>query len=157
MNRLAAIGALVLVSTVPASATYVEFNGSFCLTATNSACQAQGWNSGECLVTRYVPKGFNNGGAATNMSLFAHSYAVNFVSPSASLIGQTFQPVTVTKVCSIGYEFTANMRFTSQSPVSPTATTSFITIGGDIENWDGVTGCTVGFKAAYTRCPGTFC
>jgi hypothetical protein len=157
MNKLAAIGVLVLVSTVPASATYLEFNGSFCLTAANSTCQAQGWNSGTCFTTRYVPQGFNNGGTTTNISLFQHDYAVNFVSPTASLIGQTFQPVTVTKVGSVGYEFTANMRFTSQSPVSPTTTTPFITIDGNMENWDGITGCTVGFKAAFTRCPGTFC
>ena len=44
MRRIAAASALVVPLTAPASAAYVEFSGSVCLTAITSACQPDGWS-----------------------------------------------------------------------------------------------------------------
>ena len=136
-----------------ANAANVEFRGGLCLTAANAACNAAGWDSGECFQMRFAPPNIADNGPQTKLSIFGGTFSLGFELQSGSLIGTTFKQVDVTKVARGGGTFQSQMRFTSQSPAAPTATTNFINMIGNIGNWDDVTGCTVGFRAAVTRRP----
>ena len=156
MKHLVGTVLAIALSATAASAAHIEFSGSFCLTAANTTCTTNNWNVGQCFATRFVAPNIGDT-ASTKLSIFSRTYATDFTLASGSLIGTTFQPVTVTKIASGGFQYNAAMRLTSQSPASPTSTTPFITQTGNVDGWDNIAGCTVQFKAAHTRCPQTFC
>jgi hypothetical protein len=156
-SLLSLVAAAAMTVSTAEAATHVEFSGSFCITAANSTCTANGWTVGKCGATRYLPFNVGDDGTTTRLDVFFRTYAIDTYSPSANLVGLTYQPMTVTKVAGSGYQFSANARISAQSPVSPTNTTEFITMSGDVQNWDGITGCDISFKAAHTHCPETYC
>ncbi len=153
MKRM--LGATVALGLMAAgaNAATIEFDGGLCLTAANAACNAAGWSAGGCFSTRFSAPNIGTNGPQTQLSIFSGTFSLGFVLQSGTLIGTTFKQVDVTKVARAGGTFQSQMRFTTQSPAAPKATTNFINMVGDVNNWDDVAGCTVSFRAAAPRRP----
>lgn len=156
MRRLSAALIATLVSTPAALAQHVEWIGTFCIVEANQTCTANGWNVGSCFASRYTEPNVGDDGPITSISLFERTYAVNFTS-ATGIVGTNFQPVNATKVGSRGFQFTSQMRVVTERPFPVIATTPMIRSFGDINGWDGISDCNIGFRAAHTLCPQTFC
>ena len=128
-----------------------EFEGSLCISATNTACQAAGWNAGYCLGVRYAPRNVGTNGADTQLSLFGQNFAVGFALASGNPVSSAFLNVTAAKVAGGGYTYPLKFRLTSHSPAAPATTTPNIVFNGVFANWDEIPGCNVTFRAATTR------
>lgn len=144
--------ALLCVAAGGARAAAVEFRGAMCVTAVTTACAADGWSVGDCLLLRYSPPNLGSNGAATEFSVLGQSFGDNYSLAAGSLVGTTLQPVVGLHIGRTGYSFSATMRLTSQSPV-PAATTRSLSLAGNIGNFGGTTGCTIGFRASATNRP----
>lgn len=148
MKKILMAAVAVAMSASGALAGTVEFRGGFCVTAVNSSCAAFGWTVGDCLLMRYSPPNVGTNGPATEMSLFGQSFSDNYSLPSGSLVGTLYKTVVGLHVGRTGYSFSPTMRFTSQIPNPPTATTKSVALAGNITNFDDSTGCEVAFRAS---------
>jgi len=141
----------VIASSV--SAAEVDFRGGICITSAAAACSTGSWKVGDCLDMRYRPPGLLGNGPATRLSFFTNDFAENYTLPTGTLIGTTYKTVNGTAIEEVARTFTAQMRITAQSPATLTATSNFVSSTGNIQDFDAVTGCTVGFRASGTRRP----
>jgi hypothetical protein len=151
MKRLAiilGIGLGAMAST--ASAAQIEFRGALCFTATNATCVAQGWNTGCYSVSRYAPRRLGDNGEPTRLSFFDTFFAENYTRESGDLVSDTFRTVTGTAVGRSGFQFTSQMKITTQQPPPSklTAESPSVAITGSINDFDGIPGCNVDFKAS---------
>jgi hypothetical protein len=150
MKRLAIAAGLIFgVAASSATAAQVEFRGGFCLTAVNAACAAEGWGIG-CSATRYSPRRLGDNGERTRLSYFNTFFAENYTLETGNLVGNTFRTVAGTSVGRSGSQFTSQMRITEQdpSPADISDTSPFVTLVGNIRDFDGIPGCNVTFKAS---------
>lgn len=154
MKRLLLILTFLGLSAAGALAVNIEWRGGVCLTAVNPACSAIGWSVGDCGSLRFSPPNVGTNGSSTKFATFwGNNFAEAYTKATGSLIGTTFRTVNGVGVGRSGFTFTSTMRFTSQIPGAPTATSDAITIVGDIKNFDGTVGCNMSFRAAVTRQP----
>ena len=151
MNRLAiALAVTFGLATSQATAAQIEFRGVLCLTDTNAVCIAEGWNTGCFSTMRYSPRNEGDNGPRTRLSFFNTFFGENYTSESVDLIGTTFVPVDGTNIGRGGGTFTAQMKITTQipSPAKLTEASSFVSIIGQIHDFDGIPGC---FKASGVK------
>ena len=68
-------------------------------------------------------------------------------------MGNKYKTVTGTTLGRNGSQFTASMRITQQTPAPAdlTATTPFVTIEGDIKDFDQTPGCNISFRGSGTN------
>lgn len=149
MRRTLLATAFFVVSTSLASAE-TEWSGSLCFISATSQCTAQGWEANGCYSIRYAPRNVASNGVDTELSLFNPSFAVGFKIPSGNPVASTPYTVQIAKVARGGYVYTGGFRLASQTPAAPTAASTTISMTGFFTNWDGIAGCTYGFRAAAT-------
>ncbi|MGQ0485200.1 MAG: hypothetical protein ACT4SY_07615 [Hyphomicrobiales bacterium] len=153
IKNIAYAGMMLALVATNAMAARVEFRGSFCLTSTTAACTPEGWVAGDCPAFRYNPPNLGTNGPSTRVSIIGEYYAENYTLLSGNLIGTAYKTVNGTLVWSSGATFTSQMRITSQLPAPLTATSKYVSITGNIKNFDWLPGCDIGFRAAGTRRP----
>jgi hypothetical protein len=137
---------------MPAKAELIEFRGGFCIAAMTQACEAEGHAVGKCYALRYTPRNLADNGPATKFSIFDAWYGQNFTRESGSLIGSKFKAVRGTLIGRSGFQFeSARMRITEHSPANPTLDTQFVSMVGNIRNFDDASGCDIEFNATGTK------
>ena len=139
---------------VPAAfAAPVEFRGAFCLTAVNDACLAVGWNTGCFSTMRFSPPNLGDNGPPTKLSFFNIFFGENYNLSTGNLVGTKYKAVTGTALGRGSFQFTSSMRITTQDPKPSdlTSTSPFVSVIGDIKDFDGNTGCTVSFSGSGTN------
>src|SRR6266540_136775 len=152
MKRFLLLGlTIALMTPKGAMADVIEFRGGFCISTVTTACDADGWNVGDCLLLRYSPPNLGTNGPGTEFSVLGQSFADNYSVPSGSLLGTTYQAVDGAHVGRIANGFNAQMRITKQSSVS--ATSKSVSLQGNIKDFGNTTGCDVGFQASGTNRP----
>jgi hypothetical protein len=133
-----------------ASAAKVEFLGGVCLTQVSAACQAEGYSVGQCLWMRYNPPNIADNPPATRFTFIDFRGAENYALDSGSLIGKAYKTVTATFVYRGGGQQPAQMRITKQDPAD-LSDADFASLTGNIKDFDGISGCTIQFKASGVR------
>lgn len=153
MKRVLFAGLALGALAASASAQTIEFRGALCLTSVTAACSTQGWNVGDCVLLRYSPPTIGTNGPGTEVSLLGQSFGDNYSLASGSLVGSTMRPVAGTHVGRTGYTFSiATMRFLTQSP-TPSAAAPFVSLTGNINSFNDIASCNVGFRGSATRRP----
>jgi hypothetical protein len=144
LRPLVVAAAVLCVGQLPAAA--LEWHGSGEITVFNSACAPGGWTGTQFLFgIRYAPPSLALNGPSTRLTLSSGPFNhYNFVLPSGAL-NNTFQTVNVMHIGGFHQTYTAQMSVTSQTPATITATTDHVTLGGQINGFDGITNCVATF------------
>jgi hypothetical protein len=142
--------AMALGFSMSAHAATVEFTGSFIITAVSAGCAGE-WFVGDEGLARFTPRNLGDNGSNTRFSVFFRTFAFNHT--LGSNLTSTFKVVNGTQIGRGASTFTSEMRVTSQSPSTITATTNFVTLVGQVKDLTDVTGCTVTFRSGLARRP----
>lgn len=149
MKCFAVVVLALASSTTAASAARTEFVGAInVLTVTPACTNAQETSAHTIYHMRYNPANLGVVDDRTALSLHEQGGSQNYTLASGSLVGTTFQTVTGTFIYRLAGTYTTTMRFTSQQPATLSVSTPSVTFVGDINNFDGVTGCTVHFRGS---------
>lgn len=150
MRIAAAAFVLVLVALFPQGATaQVRFEGFATITGFAGTC-ADYDPTGDEFVVRYRPGGLTGNPANSGLSFFSPTGAYNYM-PNGGFSGN-FKPVTENEIFDYhGTQPDSQVRFTSQTPANVNATTSFINVSGQIENFDFMAGCRVRFIMSVAK------
>jgi hypothetical protein len=151
--------AVVLIGTVPIPAVgqVIEWHGSGTITAFTSQCTSGGWMAPQMLLgIHYAPPGLGSNGPPTRLTVSAGLFNhYNFMLPSGTLDGPLFQTVNAEHIGLAASSFTAQVRVTSHTPATITATTDHVTLVGQISNWDAIAGCVANFDIVLLNPPTT--
>jgi hypothetical protein len=128
----------------------VRYMGGFTIVAASGTCTDYD-PVGERLQARFTPSGIADNGGRSSLSLFQFDGAQNYVIDGR--FGPKFKTVGYTVIYDFADQPTpkSSLRFTSQSPAKLSPTTDFITVEGQIQNYNYMKGCTVDFRLALTR------
>lgn len=154
MIRLLLTGAILSLSATASVSQNVRYIGSFCLTSVTPGCASEGWAVGNCTTFHLKPPNIGSNGPETKMSVFFPVFALNYSLSSGTLVGTTYKTTTSTAIGLNATSFPADVRFVTQSPATLTATTKFISINGNIKDFDDpLFNCDVGFRASAQQRP----
>lgn len=140
--------AALLIPAGEAAAAKVRWVGLFYVDAVSAKCPSD--YVGKTWQAKFRPSGLGDNGPTTAISLFHPNGALNW--RGKGRIGAAWK-----KVASYSIYDTENdigpvrMRFTEQSPSTLKASTRFITIRGQVEDFDEYAGCTVTFSMPLTK------
>ena len=139
---------------LPASASAVEFRGSLMITEVTPAglCNTAGYNVGDHMIARFRPAGLTDNGAGTRIALFQQTSGSLYALQNGKFVS-TFKSVQGTGLGSTVTTFGSEIKVTTQSPSTPTNSTTFVSLIGQIRNPDGTAGCTITFRAALAKVP----
>jgi hypothetical protein len=151
MKRVGFVGLSLALMISSASAARVEFVGTLDILSVTTACTTQQETEiNRIYEMRYNPPNLGVADDRTSLSLHegtAGGGAQNYTLPTGSLIGTAFQTVAGTGIYRHAFTYTTTMRIISQAPAALTTATNSVTLVGNINNFDGVTGCNVQFRA----------
>ncbi len=103
----------------------------------------------------YFPRNHTTNGDTTILTISGigvSGFRMSYQADAINLVGTTFRPVEGNVIFGGHNSFTSQMRITSQVP-APTAATKAITLAGNINNFNGRTGCNVVFQATVYDYP----
>jgi hypothetical protein len=146
MYRFAVLASVVCLASSPSLAANVQFFGRFHFTAGNATCVAIS-DIQDPLFMRFAPPNLGTNGPQTRLTTIGRQTGDNWTLASGSLAGTTYKTVTATGMGFSAGQIVTKMRITSQVPATLTATTPSVILKGNVQNYAGDTGCTIGFTA----------
>ena len=140
-----------LLSFAPAEAAQVNFIGQFTIVAQAGVCDFN--RVGERYSARFRPANLGDNNEDTNLTLFSDGFSLGFRKNNGSF-NNTFQVVDWVSIGG-GFGFDENITVTlkilTQAPQTLTASTPFLYMTGQIQNYDFDPGCVVLFTSGFTR------
>lgn len=138
-----------------AEAQVGRFSGGGVVSNFNQACRDAGMLSATTPYTiLYQPRSIGSNGNLESLAFLAPWGALTYTLEGRSF-GSAFQTVTTAGIFHGAFVIppdaanAARLRLTNRTPASVSAATrSAVILGGEIQNWSGVLGCTVRFDAA---------
>jgi len=155
MKKLASIflfSIFLIANASVASAQDVRFRGTFVIAKLNQACKDVGWILGDLAPSQFVP-GEVGDNTFTGLSYFFTFFAEGYrhVGPYTDLTEGDFVDVFGAGAGRSGFTFNATLKLNSVKPGNITPNTNFVRMVGQIENFDGVSGCNITFRGSYNR------
>lgn len=142
--------AAVVAQAPSAKAQIIEFAGSFVLAKLNQTCIDAGWTLGDRAMARFTPPKIGDNGSSTRLSYFFTNFAENYTLPKGSLSSK-FKKVNGVGIGRGPFSFNSKMRVTRLSPKNIKASTTFIEMAGNIQDFDGIAGCNISFRGGFAR------
>jgi hypothetical protein len=155
MKKLASVflfSIFLMANASVASAQDVNFRGTFVITKLNQACKDVGWVRGDLAPSQFVPGGVGDN-AFTGLSYFFTFFAegYHYSGPYIDLTQGDSVVVFGAGVGPSAFSFNAGLKLNSVKPGNITPNTSFLRIVGQIENFNGTSGCNITFRGSYNR------
>ena len=157
MKKLAALllfPIIVMANTSHASAQTVEYGGAFQIIKLSNPC-LQFFSLNDLTSGRFYPGGVGDN-QFTGISYFFDNRfgeGYNYEGPYTDLMSDKFTNVSAGGVWVRNYSFDAKLRLINVQPKVIKAGTPFVRVLGAIRNFDGVSGCSITFRATYTKRP----
>lgn len=147
---LIAVVALLSLCTT-AQAAKVRFEGGFVVTGKSGTCSDYD-PTGLRRYARFQPSNVGDNDNWSAFALFDQSYAESYQVSSGNF-GRSYKTVIWRNVFADSWagDHVVKVKFTSQSPKTILASTSFVEITGSIVNFDQQNGCVVSFRMALTK------
>jgi hypothetical protein len=152
MREIVLITAALFASAQAAHATEYKWIGTTVVTAT-TGCSG-GWDpKGVVLNTLFrLPVVGSTNGPDSDFNIFDKTWATGF-HLAGGKITSTFKLVDAAVVGSDTDTYQASIKFASQAPATIATATPFVTISGNVNDFDFRTGCNIAFKSSLTKSP----
>ena len=152
MLRLALIPAVVWLYAQPVAAAEHKWIGTTVVSATTGC--GSGWNPlGAVLNTLFkLPVAGSTNGTDSDFNFFDKHWAAGFHLQNG-VFTSAYKLANATVVGSGSGIYLASLRFTSQTPAAIATTTQFVTITGNVKDFDFRPGCNISFKTSLSKSP----
>jgi len=160
MKRLIAAILIVggaTVTTMPAVAASVVFQGSLILESVSTKCQLLPYiEQTNVFRMSFRPAGVGTNGTATKFILSAPDVLVASYRLDNGSLNFEFQVLSVAEIVWLGDDlgdvtYLPSVKLNNLTPQIIAETTRFVTMRGQIRGFGGQAGCRVGFRAALAR------
>lgn len=143
---------MIALSGIGASSASAKTNwqGEMMITAVNAACSGGAAAVGDHALTTMLPNTVAGNGADSYIAFHINrrlAYTLK-VTNGPLAAGKAYDATGISSGANI-FTFSGRISKFTMSPSALTATTRFVTVSGQITNWNNVTGCTITFDAAY--------
>lgn len=139
--------AAVLAAGTLAAEAKPRFIGTFLVDTTTAACDSYFPLVGQPIGLRFRPANVGDNGTDSTFNLFDRiGSASHKVAGSLSTVAKAYSGTSIG-----GNAGTHSGTIKLATVPTVTTTTDFVAFTGTITNFDGMTGCTVGFRAAVVR------